>query len=92
MNYSPDVEYHLFNITDIRGDWPGDQGETIRDYASKCLNLQRWVWWYPNSAGWAGLDLWVLPGENHDIKDSECITWSIRKAGGPDNSFCFEGS
>ncbi|POS79147.1 hypothetical protein DHEL01_v202472 [Diaporthe helianthi] len=85
----PDPMYHLFKITDISGDWAiGDEGAAIREHASGCLDLQRWVWWQPDSAGLAGMDVWVLPADNQDIKDSECLALAMKQAGGPDDSFC----
>lgn len=98
MKYSPDRGYREFKITDIRGDWAlADWGKGIALNTNDCCGLERWAWQQPNATGWASMQLWVRPDvvgadPDLDIPDAECVTRAIMKAGGPNNSFCFEAS
>lgn len=90
MKCSPDGRLHIFNITEIRGDWAlKDVGHAIADYTHKCVTLMRWDWTHPNATGWAKMKLQVDPA---GIADAECVASAIKKAGGPANSFCFQAS
>ena len=95
MKNSPDGKYHRFDITDIRGDWAlRDSGHTIVAYTNNCCGLMKWVWQHANATGWASMQIYVSQHDHRgtSISDAECVTRSIKKAGGPENSFCFEAS
>ena len=84
-----------YDITEIRGDWAlGNSGNDILVHARDCCTLSEWVWHEANATGWASYEIWTKPEvhSNIGITDAEFIALSIKQAGRPENSFCFEAS